>query len=169
MVFNGHADIVYGVDWSQNGERLATASEDRMVRLWQTWTTAQRLIIFARRCCVDRILTDEERQQFGLPRPVSQQPPSEIATCPNTLVSRLYPNTRGQVTDEDETALRVRSGPGLSNPIIAQIPPRQTFWVLEGPECVDGYAWFKVIFGINAVQGWVAEGGDGKYFTEPVG
>ncbi|MBI5670235.1 MAG: TIR domain-containing protein [Chloroflexi bacterium] len=168
-VFTGHADMVYSVDWSQSGELLATASEDSTARIWQTWTTAQKLISFARRCCVERLLTDEERQQFGLPRPTSVPPPAQIASCPNTLPSRLYPNTRGQVTDEDETALRVRSGPGLGNPIIAQIPPRQTFWVLDGPQCADGYAWFRVIFGINAVQGWVAEGGDGKYFTEPVG
>lgn len=168
-VFSGHADMVYSVDWSQNGEQLATASEDSTARIWQTWTTAQKLITFARRCCAARNLTDEERQQFGLPRPTSAPPPPEIASCPNTMPSRLYANTRGQVTDEDETALRVRSGAGLSNPIIAQIPPRQTFWVLDGPQCADGYAWFRVIFGINAVQGWVAEGGDGKYFTEPVG
>ncbi len=169
MVFAGHTDVVYTVDWSSTGETLVTASQDATTRTWQTWTTLQRLITFAQRCCTPRSLTDEERQQFGLPRPTSAPPPVYgVESCPNTPTSRLYPNTRGQVTDEDETALRVRSGAGLNNPIIAQIPPRQTFWVLEGPECANGYAWFKVIFGINAVQGWVAEGDASGYFTEPV-
>lgn len=166
----GHADIVYSADWSPSGESVATVSQDGSVRLWQTWTNVRNLIAFAEGCCEARPLTDEERQLFGLPRLPSGAPPADgIVSCPNTLESRLYPGTRGEVTADDEAALNVRSGAGLSEPIIGQIAPRQTFRVLAGPECVDGFAWFRVIFGINAVQGWVAEGGDGKYFTRPVG
>jgi hypothetical protein len=157
------------VDWSESGDNIATASQDGTAHIWQTWTTAQRLITFAQRCCAARILTDEERLQFGLPRLPSDPAPAEIESCPSALPSRLYAGTRAEVTDQDQLALRVRIAPGLNQTIIDQIPPLQTFRVLEGPQCTDGLAWFKVIFGISATEGWVAEASNSQYFTRPVG
>ena len=31
----GHADEVYALDWSPNGQRVASGSKDRMLKIWQ--------------------------------------------------------------------------------------------------------------------------------------
>jgi ribosome assembly protein 4 len=31
----GHADEVYAVDWSPDGERVASGSKDRRLRIWR--------------------------------------------------------------------------------------------------------------------------------------
>ena len=31
----GHADEVYGVDWSPDGQRVASGGKDRALRLWR--------------------------------------------------------------------------------------------------------------------------------------
>ncbi len=31
----GHADEVYAVDWSPDGEKVASGSKDRMLRIWR--------------------------------------------------------------------------------------------------------------------------------------
>ncbi len=168
LVLTGHANTVYSADWSPTGGQVAIASEDGTARVAQVWTNVEDLVRLAERCCVSRPLTDEERQQFGLPIPPGAPPPDTLASCPGALESRLYPGARGEVDEEDETALRVRFGPGLTRQIIAQILPRQTFRVLEGPQCVDNMAWFRILYGINAVDGWVSEGSSGAYFVRPL-
>jgi ribosome assembly protein 4 len=37
MMFDlpGHADEVYAVDWSPDGERVASGSKDRRLRIWR--------------------------------------------------------------------------------------------------------------------------------------
>lgn len=32
---SGHADEVYALDWSPNGEQLASGSKDRLVKMWR--------------------------------------------------------------------------------------------------------------------------------------
>ena len=168
LLLTGHGSTIYSADWSPTGLQVATASEDGTARLAQVWTNADDLVRLAQGCCISRALTDEERQQFGLPIPPGAPPPDTLVSCPGTLESRLYPGARGEVDDQDETALRVRFGPGLTRQIIAQILPRQTFRVIEGPQCVDNMAWFRILYGINAVDGWVSEGSGGVYFVRPL-
>jgi ribosome assembly protein 4 len=31
----GHADEVYAIDWSPDGEKVASGSKDRMLRIWR--------------------------------------------------------------------------------------------------------------------------------------
>jgi len=33
----GHADEIYAVDWSPDGEKVASGSKDRMLRIWRNW------------------------------------------------------------------------------------------------------------------------------------
>lgn len=167
--YTSHTAAVYGAKWSPDGTFLATVSADQTARLWEIWTSKDRLVAFAEECCKTRQLTDEERLQIGLSIVPNAPPPADgIPSCPDVPVSRLYTGVRGIVLDDgtDDT-LRVRAGAGLTRSIIDRLSPNQTFRVVGGPECVDGFAWFHVLFGINAVDGWIAEGDESIYFAAP--
>jgi WD40 repeat protein len=53
--------------WSPEGRRIATASSDGALKVFPAWQSTEDLIDYAKECCVVRELTDEEREQFGLP------------------------------------------------------------------------------------------------------
>ena len=59
--------MVYSVDWSPDGTRIVVSSSEGTAKVLPAWQTTQELIDHARECCVIRELTDEEREQFGLP------------------------------------------------------------------------------------------------------
>lgn len=169
LVFTGHTALIYDAAWSPDGKFFATASVDQTARVWEVWSTTQKLIVFARGCCVTRPLTDEESIQFGVPTPTLLPPPAQITSCPDTLPSRLFVGGRGKVSEEgDNSALNVRHDPTVQSLSLNLLSPGQTFQVLSGPTCAGGMAWFRIIYGISAVQGWVAEGRNGVYFVEPV-
>ncbi len=171
LTFAGHNGTIYSLKWSPDGQYFATASLDKTVRVWQIWRNAQALIVFARKCCVPRALTDEENIQFGLPTATPAPSPTPApASCTTDLPSRLYPGARGRVTssDTDTSTVSVRRGPATSYERIGRVSPGQTFQVVSGPTCAEGMAWFEVLYGIGAVRGWLAEGQAGVYFVEPV-
>ncbi len=94
-------------------------------------------------------------------------PAAVVATpeCQNAPRSRLIIHERGRVTDEDPSRLRMRSGPGTQNTIVAQLAVDTVFFVLEGPVCGDTYAWWRVRY--RDQEGWIAEGEPGLYYVEP--
>jgi WD40 repeat protein len=53
--------------WSPDGRHIATASLDGALKVFPAWQSTEDLIDYAKECCVVRKLTDEEREQFGLP------------------------------------------------------------------------------------------------------
>jgi chemotaxis protein histidine kinase CheA len=139
---------------------------------WQLWANPNQLVARAR-AQVRRRLTDEEAALAGLPPAPSAPPPAEIQGCPDALPTRLYPGVFARVSSQNNLlALRLRENPGLSSSQIALIAPDQTFQVLDGPVCRDGFAWFEVVYGLDARLGWAAEGAmtaDGPdYFAEPI-
>lgn len=170
LVLAGHTAPLFSVAWSPDGTHIATASGDKTVRIWEVWKDTTSLMTFAQNCCTSRHLTDEESSKFGIPPAPSAPPPAEIKSCPDTLPSRLYPGTRGQVTqdEQDNLALNVRAQPGRNAAKIDQISPRKNFWVTGEVECADGLAWFPVIYGVNAASGWIAEGEGDAYFVKPL-
>ena len=86
--------------------------------------------------------------------------------CEDTPESQLIIGERGRVTktDDDET-LNLRSGPGIDYRILVQIEQLETFFVLDGIQCSDGYAWFQVNY--EGRVGWIAEGDEDQYYAEP--
>ena len=61
-----HDDGVAAVDWSPDGQRIATASRDRTGRVWNAWASIEVVVAKARER-LHRELTQEERQRFTLP------------------------------------------------------------------------------------------------------
>jgi WD40 repeat protein len=172
LVFSGPSGALTRVSWAADGEHFATLADDGTARLWQVWKSGKALINLAKSCCASRILTDEENIRFGLPTATVPAPPDPMPTlsadCADAMPPRLYPKARGKVTEDNATPLNVRPKPGTAFPRIAQVSPGQTFEVLEGPTCAEGLNWFHIIYGVGAVQGWIAEGQDGQYFVQPV-
>ena len=56
---------INSVDWSPDGNFVAGDNITTIIR--RAWQSTQELIDYAKECCVMRQLTEEERQQFGLP------------------------------------------------------------------------------------------------------
>lgn len=61
--------IVYGMGawWSPDGNHIATVGTETLISVWNVWQSKEELIAYAKDCCVIRELTQDERQQFGLP------------------------------------------------------------------------------------------------------
>ncbi len=66
------------------------------------------------------------------------------------------------------TPVNVREAPSIEAERIGRLAQGVTFDVLEGPTCADGLNWFKVRYGEEDKEGWLAEGQNGLYFVEPV-
>lgn len=94
--------------------------------------------------------------------------PTAIPSCSGALPSRLYPGGQGQVRDDDDRLLNVRSGPGTGNERIDRMQINERFNVIEGPRCSDNLAWYRVSYGGGILEGWIAEGDDTGYFVDPI-
>lgn len=97
-----------------------------------------------------------------------QSPPKPQSSCPGAMAVRLQPGVHARVTFTDGTPLRVRRDPGKSGQILAQMPEGTEFTILEGPQCVDQGAWWRIQTDNGALTGWVLEGENGVYFVEPL-
>jgi len=63
------APVGYGLysSWSPDGKHIAIYGHETLVSLWNVWQSKEELIAYAKECCVISDLTQDERQQFGLP------------------------------------------------------------------------------------------------------
>ena len=153
-------------------DSLYMVSLDNEAFRWQLWANPDELLERAR-LSVKRRLTDEEAALVGLPPAPSAPLPVEIRGCQGALPSQLYPGVFGRVSSKNNLLpLNLRDKAGLNGAIVDKIAPDQTFQVLNGPVCQGGFAWFEVVYGLDAQHGWVAEGemtDDGPdYFAEPI-
>ncbi len=93
--------------------------------------------------------------------------PGSGATCPNTLASRLVVGEYAYVSPHPLGSNRIRSGPGLSHPVISHAQPEAVLEVLEGPVCGDDVAWWRIRVLDTGDSGWTAEGNSQEYWLEP--
>jgi hypothetical protein len=98
---------------------------------------------------------------FFFPTP----PPSPTPFCAGAPRRRLILQERGQVLPDDPRPVNLRSDPGTDNDVLAQIPVKALFFVLDGPVCEGEYTWFKVRY--RGREGWLAEGDLTSYYVEP--
>ena len=105
-------------------------------------------------------------QQPGTQQPGSQQPDGSGITlqCEGTQVSRLREGFYGRVTDNG-FANNLRSEPSLTAELLAQIQGGETFTIITGPVCAEGYAWWEISY--QGQRGWTVEGNNRTYWLEP--
>jgi WD40 repeat protein/transcriptional regulator with XRE-family HTH domain len=60
-------NFLFQLAWSPDGTRLTGASLLDSVETYRVWQSTEDLVAYTKECCVVRELTQEERQQFGLP------------------------------------------------------------------------------------------------------
>lgn len=156
------------IEWLDRRTLISTTNDASPPQRWDLWAGTHDLVPRAQACCVTRLLTYEESVSAGV-QPVPSAPiPETIPSCDNTPESRMYVGVWGSVGRDDSRLLNVRIRPGVANAQIDQIAPGQFFRVVAGPECEGDFAWFEILYGLDARQGWVAEGDFESYYTEPI-
>ena len=121
----------------------------------------------------DRYAHTYLRQATSAPAPTPVPPagptaPPAPSSCPGAPAPRMQVGHGGRVTYSTGVPVRLRSGPGVGNPILLLLPEGTTFTVMAGPTCADSYNWWGIHLP-TGVEGWVAEGVPGNYYVEPFG
>jgi hypothetical protein len=88
--------------------------------------------------------------------------------CEDAPYSRLAVGLRAATPREPALPNRIHKEPGKDADTLGFILPGQSVVILEGPECKDGWVWWKVRNEINKVEGWVAEGDESEYWLIPL-
>ncbi|MFP4321579.1 MAG: hypothetical protein ACLFTK_03925 [Anaerolineales bacterium] len=92
---------------------------------------------------------------------IAAPPPPQ---CEDFMPSRLRPNMTAQVTPGP--ANNFRDGPSLNANSIGRLPGEAVFFVLDGPVCADGMAWWQVDY--QGTVGWTSEGQGNTYWLQPL-
>lgn len=88
-------------------------------------------------------------------------------SCLNALPSRLRVGLFAHVNPEPPLPNNVRSDPGKNASVIGDIEAGKAMKILEGPQCVDGWFWWRVRALDTDLQGWTAEGDSKNYWLIP--
>lgn len=87
--------------------------------------------------------------------------------CLDSLPTRLRVGLFAYVNPEPPLPNNVRSDAGKSHQVIGDIEAGGAMKILEGPQCVDGWVWWKVRSLDTELQGWTAEGNNKNYWLIP--
>lgn len=79
-----------------------------------------------------------------------------------TVTPRLQAHARAMVVVND-SGLFLRAAPSVNAPALTEVPNSAVFYVLEGPDCTTEYVFWRIHY--MGIEGWLAEGGTGAYFT----
>ena len=93
---------------------------------------------------------------------IPRQPTLGQFECPGAPPPRLEIGAIARVTPGD--ANNVRDLPARGGALVGQIPGGQSFRVLDGPVCADGFAWWQIDY--EGLIGWTVEGNQSAYFLE---
>ena len=92
---------------------------------------------------------------------------STAAVCEGAPPTRLNTGLFAYVNPEPPLPNNLRSAAGENNEIMGYIEPGQAMKILEGPECADGWLWWKVQPLETDLTGWTAEGDAQNYWLIP--
>lgn len=96
-------------------------------------------------------------------------PPAAALTCPGAPATRLNAAGYAYASTQSSTSNRVRSAPGTGANILGLLQPGKAVQITGGPQCVQGYVWWKVKTLQGSLEGWTAEGQDKDYWLVPCG
>jgi hypothetical protein len=100
--------------------------------------------------------------------PVSM-PTAAALTCPGAPPTRLHKNDYAYASTASTTSSNIRASAGTSASIVGQLKPGKAVQIIDGPQCADGYVWWKVRLVSSALTGWTAEGTSSDYWLVPCG
>ena len=78
--------------------------------------------------------------------------------CPGTYWSNLRVGDYAVVSQDPPVPNRVRRDPHNQADVLGQIPPGESLFIMDGPECANGWVWWYVMAENQALEGWTAEG-----------
>lgn len=87
---------------------------------------------------------------------------AQASNCSGAPASRLTVGSEVHITPG--AANNLRDKPARSGRILTEVPGDTYVFVLDGPQCADNLAWWKVYYD---QVGWMAEGNGNDYFIEP--
>jgi hypothetical protein len=88
--------------------------------------------------------------------------------CSGAPATRLHIGDRARVAMYPYENQRIRKDPNKNSTILTLFRPGTLMKVLEGPECANGWVWWKVQSYTSGDIGWTAEGDANSYWLEPV-
>jgi hypothetical protein len=88
--------------------------------------------------------------------------------CPGYHVSQLHVGDYAIVNVESDLPNRVRSAPNRESAVLGVIAPGETMFILDGPECANGWVWWYVSAEDQQLQGWTSEGDHFEYWIMPL-
>lgn len=94
-------------------------------------------------------------------------PDSVTVPCINGLPTRLLVGAFAYVNPEPPLPNNLRSDAGKNHSLIGEIQPGQALKILDGPQCADGWVWWKVLTIESELVGWTAEGDQQNYWLIP--
>jgi hypothetical protein len=88
---------------------------------------------------------------------------AQTDSCADTLVPRLTIGTVGRVTHGNSN--NVRDTPSTTGKLVGKLPGGESFKVMDGPTCADGFNWWQVH--TTDFDGWTVEADNTDYWLRP--
>ncbi len=164
------AVIVFGLGGRQADSRAATA-----VSLAQTVgavNVTQTALAFVKTTSPARATTLAPAPAVPLQSPTTRPTGTALAgnsrsACPGARPSRLHIGDRAYVSYDPPDPNRVRAQPGTDASVLGRIYPGEEVLILDGPECANGWVWWKVQSLETGLTGWTSEGDLQAYWLVP--
>ena len=94
--------------------------------------------------------------------------PGSVQECPGAPAILLKVDDWARVSVDPPQSNRLRSQPNTGSEITGQVGPGENVLVQEGPQCANGYTWWKVR-SLDGQEGWTVEGDNAGYWlVEPI-
>jgi hypothetical protein len=105
-------------------------------------------------------------------QPMSSLPtltdPSLAGACPGAPPFILTLGDWARVSIDPPLPSSIRSSPGSGGDVIGEAQPGDNLLVIDGPQCANGYTWWKVR-SLDGLEGWAVEGDSAAYWlVEPI-
>lgn len=93
--------------------------------------------------------------------------PSPWSACTATILSRLRVGGVAYVSFDPPFANTVRAASSREADRLGEVRPGGIVEVQEGPQCANGWIWWKVRERASGLTGWTAEGDKATYWLVP--